>query len=1384
VLGSERIEGRAPGYAFRAAPEEIDAHRFEALLREARDEGLEPKAALDLLDEALELWRGPTLADLSSEPSLLGEIARLEELRLVATEERNAARLDLGRHAEVVAELEAAAAAHPLRERLWGQLVLALYRSGRQAEALAAFDRARQLLADELGIDPSRELQDLHERVLRQDESLELTGEPLRGYRLLEKIGEGAFGSVYRAIQPQVEREVAIKSIHPELANQPDFVRRFEREAQVVARLEHPHIVPLYDFWREPDGAFLIMRLLRGGSLEDELRAGPLDPMRVGDILDQVGGALSAAHRQGLVHRDVKPGNVLLDEAGNAYLSDFGIALETGAAERTAGTMIRGTPAYLSPEQIRLEPTTPRSDVYAIGVLLFEMLTSEHPFRGTSLNDLLDRHLHHPMPPVRGRRPEIPAAVDGVIARATAKDPDARFFDVLEVGAAYRAAIEGRERSVAAGEVRNPYKGLRAFLEPDSADFFGRELLTRRLVERLAEPGAARFLCVVGPSGAGKSSVVRAGLVPAIRRGAIPGSERWYVVDLLPGARPLRELERALLGVGVNPPPSLLDELEQDELGLTRAVTRLLPDPDAELLIVVDQLEELFTMTAEDERVHVLASLRAAASDPGGRTRIVATLRADLFDQPLSVRGFGELLAARNEAITPMSPEELERAIVGPAERVGLDVEPGLVAAMVADVIDRPGALPLLQYALTELADRKDVTALTLAAYRRIGGVSGALARRAEHLFDALDDDGRAACRQLFLRLVTLGEGSEDTRRRVRRSELGVPATDEVIEAFGRHRLLSFDRDPVTREPTVEIAHEALLNAWSRLGGWIDEARDDLRTRGALAAAASGWSVSGRDVSFLLRGGRLEQLASWAGTSSVELSAEERGFLEASLLRRAEEEVREEHRRQRELALERRSVKRLRALVAVLTASVLVAGTLTAIAVNRNAEAARASRIATARELAAAAAANLPVDRELATLLALESVRVNDGVALPEAEEILRRTGAVAATDTSSVLGGVILEVDFAPAGDAVALAGGDNSVGVWDLSTGQRKFLDTSLAACDTETCPDVLHLSMSDDGTTLATMAYPLTPKGYNSFHVWDLAEGGDTPFTVAPTRGLWDQGFVALSPDGGSLATAEWETLRIYPVGVERPSRTVRWRHSTPEIVFSPDGSHLFLGDEDPWPDLGPTLVDVSTGETQVLFPGHPTDVPSFSADGSRLALYHFDPAVGGRLSVVDVASGSEIATTGSHGGPVALSPDGTVVAATSAVPNLDDPSVVTLLDADTLEPIRSLRGDTAWVVRGIAFDPTSSQIATASGTVNVWDVRTGEPTFTPPVEASSVVAFEFTEDGSRIAVVYVDGRIIVYPIALDDAIEIARSRVTRSLTDEECRTYLHVPTCPSD
>ncbi len=792
--------------------------------------------------------------------------------------------------------------------------------------------------------------------------------------------------------------------------------------------------------------------------------------------------------------------------------------------------------------------------------------------------------------------------------RAEADDPaeDLAFRRALGVAAVRLAP------SAAGVIAANPYKGLRAFDEADADDFFGREELVEQLVKRL---GTTRFLAVVGPSGSGKSSVVRAGLLPEIRRGAIPTSDSWRIADMFPGANPLDGLEAALLRAAPDPPASLIDQLERDEHGLHRAVLRLLPSDGSELVLVIDQFEEVFTLV-EDEavRTHFLGSLEAAATEPHSRLRVVATLRADFYDRPLLYRGFADLFKSRVEAVVPLSAEELERAISGPAKRVDVSLEPGLVAAMLADVAEEPGALPLMEYALTELFDRRDGRTLFLEAYREIGGVSGALGRRAEELYSDLEDDGKEAARQLFLRLVALGEGTEDTRRRVPRAEVASLDVDQqamttVLDAFGTSRLLSFDRDAKTGASTIEMAHEAILTAWPRLHRWIDAAREDLRTERRLSTAAKEWIEADREPSFLLAGSRLEQAETWEAESGVAATPEEHEYVAASRAERDRRQAAEVAREAHERDLERRSVRRLRAVVAVLAVAALVAAGLTVFATGQQREAQAQERNASARELAAASVANLEVDPERSILLAIEAIDVTrsaDSTVLPEAEEALHR--AVIASRlvlTEENLGGT---VDWSP--DGVFVTEGPENTGTIDLrdaTTGE------SVRSWIGHENSDVNDVRFSPDGSMLATT-------GDDGFlKMWD-PDTGEEVARVSGSTGAVGQSFDA----DGRLVAAAWPEDDTVRVAEAATGRIVRTFEGLDTFVFdtalSPDGSRLAVASADV--DVV-SVFDVRTGDFVVDLPRHTYSVNSvsWSPNGRWIATGAGDSSV----RVWDAATG---------------------------------------------------------------------------------------------------------------------------------------------------------------
>ncbi|MBL8161701.1 MAG: hypothetical protein JNJ61_06905, partial [Anaerolineae bacterium] len=618
---------------------------------------------------------------------------------------------------------------------------------------------------------------------------------------------------------------------------------------------------------------------------------------------------------------------------------------------------------------------------------------------------------------------------------------------------------------------RNPYKGLRPFHQRDAHDFFGRDALTQRLLSRLGERGEdSRFLAVVGPSGSGKSSVVRAGLIPALQHGAMAGAENWVMADLLPGSHPFDELELALRRVAVERPGDLMEQLRRDESGLLRASRLILPD-DGQLLLLIDQFEELFSLV-NDPRVarRFLDLLYAASIDPHSSMRVLITLRADFYDRPLMIPDFSTLVRSRTEVVIPLTPAELEQAIVQPAQAAGVGVEPALVAALIAAVNDQPGTLPLLQYALTELFERREGRVMTLRAYERLGGVLGALTRQADEVYDDLDEPDQALTKQIFLRLVTLGEGTEDLRRRVLRSELTALAPDanrmsRLVDAFGASGLLTFDRDVRTQGPTVEVAHEALLREWWRLREWLEDSRADIRQQRVLSAAALEWERARHEKSYLLSGVRLAQFNGWAETALVALTPDEQQFLSVSVaMERQENLIR---RRRRNLAL-------AAAVVVALIMTVLAVITL-----DREQVAQRERDYA--RELALVNGAQAMLERDdIETALALALVANTTGSISGQAQEILSRAayrpGPIQWFRGHSA---AVLDSVYSPDGSrmiSVDFAGG---IMLWDVRTGKSLPLQGHNSGF-------AQNVDWSADGRSVLTASTDL------SIIIWDAQTG----------------------------------------------------------------------------------------------------------------------------------------------------------------------------------------------------------------------------------------------------------------------------------------------------
>jgi len=1154
---------------------------------------------------------------------------------------------------------------------------------------------------------------------------LNLTGKTIKTYEVDSLIGEGGYGVVYRATQQAVNREVAMKVILPKFANSPEFIRRFEAEAQVVARLEHPHVVPLYDYWREPDSAFLVMRFLRGGSMRDQLdELGAMRPESVSKILEQVASALTFAHRNGVIHRDIKADNILLDEDGNAYLGDFGIAKELGTEANLTKDNIIGTPAYLAPEQIRGGDIGPQSDIYAFGIMLYEILTGRRPFAELTPATLLYKHLNEPLPMIDHNKLQLPAAINSIIQRATAKDSNVRYPDALSLVKEFQQAIQldSDEEELSTIQIsqteyklieaKNPYKGLRAFQQADADDFFGRREMVNRILDRLAEDvNEADFLAVIGPSGSGKSSLVKAGVIPALRKGRIKDSGNWFFAEMVPSENPLEELEAALLSVATSPLPRMIDLLREGEYGLAEGAEWSLPTDDSKLVLLIDQFEEIFTQVErEPERQHFLDLIHYAVMTEDSPVKVIVTLRADFYDQPLLYQKFGELIRNRTELVLPLNNDELEEAITGPAHRVGAVLEDGLVEQIIHDVREQPGALPLLQYALTELFERRDGPMLLSSAYSDIGGTLGALARRAEEVFRRFNDDAKKMTRQIFLRLVTLGEGQEDTRRRIAQSELytlGDPeVVEDVIERFGRYRLLTFDHDEVTRSATVEVAHEALIRQWERLRDWLNESREDLRLERRLLHAAEEWGQFGRDNSYLLQGTRLEQFREWSQETELKLNKTEQTFLDASLEADEQRKARERERQEREEALERRTTQFLRLLVAVFAIAFVIAIALSAFAFNQYNIASEQQTIAESERERAEDALTIAEENEQKNLsLALAANARN---ALIENEPGLALPIALAAKDAHEPAEAEVLRI-----------------LGRTAFAPGPRfRFTDATQS---------VLAVASSADGTISAYGGVD------GMVHIVNNSNGN----TLRSIEAGASVTGLTFSPDGTFLAgSLEDSSVKVWVVanGEEEYTLTGHTQLVT-DVEFSPAGGILASASG----DSSIHLWDIATGDLIRTLDDHPGFVMkiSFAPDGQRLVSSSADETITGSnedipdrtIRIWDVETGENILTIDPRSGfirDVEFSPDGRTVAGTSW--DFDNGGTARIYDAESGLELRRFFAHRD-VITNIEFSPDSSQLVTASWdkSLRFWDIDQGVLVESYVNFPERIIDIEFTPNG---------------------------------------------------
>ncbi|WP_329787928.1 hypothetical protein V1227_25000 [Lentzea sp. DG1S-22] len=826
-----------------------------------------------------------------------------------------------------------------------------------------------------------------------------------------------------------------------------------------------------------------------------------------------------------------------------------------------------------------------------------------------------------------------------------------------------------------------PYMGLSAFGPGDANWFFGRERATKALLGRMDDNG---ITMLVGASGAGKSSLMKAGVVPRLDK---------EVVVISPGTDPLKELGLRL--------PELAHALEAAaEQDLPAGFAHEVQSAVGDRVVIVDQFEEAFTLGGDEDRLRVFVQALHVAAE---KTAVVLGVRADFYGRCLDFPELSEALQSRQMVLGAMSAAEVRDAVANPARAAGLQLEAGLVDLMLRDLGTHnrrgkdaydAGALPLLSHALLVTWQRRQAGRLTIAGYRAAGGIQGAVAATAERAWADLDEPARAAARQLLLRLVRVGDDTQDTRRRSSRHSLleastNLPAAERALEVLTHARLITADAG------SVEITHEALLQAWPRLRSWIDEDRAGNLTRQRLEEDAATWAAHDRDSSLLYRGARLEGVRQQRGVTTI-----------------AKEFVRTSERQHRKSVWLRRSAISLVVVFALIAASAAV------IAVRQRNDAVFRQVVAEADRLA-------DTDPSVAAqlLLAAHRMRPDD---LDVGSKLLANQQTPLAVPLQGHTGAVYL-TSFTKDGTVLATASYDRTARLWDV---RDRSHPKPLAVISGHT--DWLTSAVfSPDDRVLATTGNDRT------IRLWDIGDRANPRHVKTIDTGNGTSYLLEFSPDGRTLAAAnEDKTARLWdvsdpadpkPLGEPLRGATAAVR----TLAFTRDGRTLATSGD----DQTIRLWDVAT-RTPVGKPmsGHTNGVHSvtFSPDGRLLASAADDTTV----RLWDVATQAPVGDplVGHTAGvwSVKFRPDGLVLASgavdgTARLWNVTDP-----VNANQIgKPLAAPSGG----VFAVGFTPDGRTLATGAGenSVRLWSL----PEHVVPVPAGNAGVVSFSRDGELLA-----------------------------------------------